>query len=41
MWPAPTMRLRSRASPSGVMPPADSPFSSRIAASANAVPDDA
>ena len=35
------MRLRSRASPSGVMPPEDSPFSSRIAASASAVPDDA
>ena len=39
--PAPIMRLRRRASPSGVMPPDESPFSSRIAASASAVPDDA
>ena len=41
MRPAPIIRLRRRARPSGVMPPADSPFSSRIAASASAVPDDA
>ena len=40
-WPQPIIRLRSRARPSGVMPAADSPFCSRISASASAVPDDA
>ena len=39
--PQPIIRLRSRARPSGVMPPAESPFCSRISASASAVPDDA
>ena len=41
MWPQPTMRFFSRARPSGVMPAAESPFCSRISASASAVPDDA
>ena len=35
------MRFRRRASPSGVMPPSERPFCSRMSASASAVPDDA
>ncbi len=35
------MRLRSFARPSGVMPATDSPFCSRMSASASAVPEDA
>ncbi len=41
MCPAASMRRRSRASPVGVMPPAENAFCSRMSASAIAVPDDA